>query len=326
MIASVAVHGDLCRKIGMITGKVGNRLLIPVLTFTQQQSIFSPFLKTPPVKAWKGFSFFGKMFTFVIFWADSHTYCFTEMIENKKDTLYHIDSVNEDFVFSERVVEVFDDMLDRSIPFYREVIRSSAALLAELLRDHDQIVDLGCATGTTLLEFCRLLKNEKIRYLGIDNSPAMLEKGRLKAQSYSKNITFQESDITQIDLPQTGAFILNYTLQFIRPVLRENFLATIYANLRPGGVLILSEKTICHDPLFNRVFIELYHRFKREKGYSELEIARKREALENVLIPFSIEENKSLLRKVGFSSIETYFQWFNFASFVAIKPETDKQS
>jgi tRNA (cmo5U34)-methyltransferase len=168
------------------------------------------------------------------------------MSGKQKDTLYHIDSVNEDFVFSEQVVEVFDDMLDRSIPFYHEVIRATASLLEKLLVDHDHIVDLGCATGTTLLEFCRLLKNDTISYLGVDNSPAMLEKGRLKAEIYRKKlkISFQENDITRINLPQTGAFILNYTLQFIRPVLREEFLATIYTNLRPGGILILSEKTI----------------------------------------------------------------------------------
>lgn len=248
------------------------------------------------------------------------------MADKSKDTLFHIDAVNEDFVFSERVVEVFDDMLDRSIPFYHEVIRATAALLEKMLRENDRVVDLGCATGTTLLEFCRFINNDSIQYLGIDNSPAMLDKGRLKAELYTKNrkISFLEEDITRINLPGTAAFVLNYTLQFIRPVLREEFLQTLFNNLRPGGILILSEKTISHDPLLNRIFIELYHRYKREKGYSELEIARKREALENVLIPFSIEENKTLLQKVGFTSIESYFQWFNFASFVAVKPDENQ--
>lgn len=244
------------------------------------------------------------------------------MSEKPKDTLYQTDTVNEDFAFSEHVVEVFDDMLDRSIPHYRDVIKSSAKLLQYILKDNDQVVDLGCATGTTLLEYSRLIENDTIRYLGIDNSPAMLEKGRLKAELYSKinRISFLLEDITQISLPNTAAFILNYTLQFIRPVLREEFLATLYTNLRPGGILLLSEKTISHDSLLNRVFIEIYHGYKREKGYSELEIAKKREALENILIPFSIEENKALLHKLGYQSIETYFQWFNFASIVAIKP------
>lgn len=245
------------------------------------------------------------------------------MSKKSKDTLYKIDNVHEDFIFSERVVEVFDDMLDRSVPYYREVIKTSAKLLQRMLRDNDQIVDLGCATGTTLLEFSRLIKNDTITFLGIDNSQAMLEKGRLKVDLYSKSntISFLEADITTIDLPDTAAFILNYTLQFIRPVLRESFLATLFKNLRPGGILLLSEKTINHDPLLNRTFIELYHDYKRQKGYSELEIAKKREALENVLIPFSIDENSALLKKVGFLPVESYFQWFNFVSIIAVKPE-----
>ena len=70
----------------------------------------------------------------------------------------------------------------------------------------------------------------------------------------------------------------------------------------------------------NREYIDIYHGYKKSKGYSELEISRKREALENVLIPFSIEENRTMLKQVGFSTVETYFQWFNFASLVAIKP------
>ncbi len=244
------------------------------------------------------------------------------MHKPSKDTLYQIESVVEDFEFTDRVVEVFDDMLDRSIPFYREIIHETAKLLDNLLEENDLVVDLGCATGTTLLEFSRLMQNPGTRFLGIDNSPAMLEKGRLKTELYSKQkkISFMEEDITRIDLPQTGAFILNYTLQFIRPVLRQDFLQTLLNNLRPGGVLILSEKIISHDPMLNRKFIDLYHRYKRRKGYSELEIAKKREALENILIPFSIKENKNILKKAGFHSIETYFQWFNFVSFVAIKP------
>lgn len=243
------------------------------------------------------------------------------MADHPKDTLYSIDSVNEDFAFSERVVEVFDDMLDRSIPFYSQVIQASADLLAAFVTPDDTIVDLGCATGTTLLEFSRLLKERQLSYIGIDNSQAMLDKGRLKVEMYSKQgtISFIEGDVTTIDLHDVGAFILNYTLQFIRPMLRQEFLRRLWDQLRPGGVVILSEKTISHDPLLNRKYIEMYHQFKRRKGYSELEIAKKREALENVLIPFSLQENKEMLQKAGFSSIEVFFQWFNFASIVAIK-------
>jgi tRNA (cmo5U34)-methyltransferase len=239
-----------------------------------------------------------------------------------RDTLFTVDSVAEDFVFNERVVEVFDDMLHRSIPFYAEVIAASARLLDIFLVPDDTVYDLGCATGTTLLEFSRLLPNKGLKFIGIDSSVAMLEKARLKAELYSKQetLTFCEEDITAMHHPRAGAFIVNYTLQFIRPLLREAFLQQLYDSLRPGGILLLSEKTISHDSRLNREFIEIYHQFKKKKGYSELEIAKKREALENILIPFSITENTNILRKVGFSTVETYFQWFNFASFIAVKP------
>lgn len=238
-----------------------------------------------------------------------------------KDTLFQVNAVPEDFTFSERVVEVFDDMLDRSVPFYREVIRSTAHILNVFLNPGDKVVDLGCATGTTLLELTRVLSDKELGYIGVDNSRAMLEKARLKIELYSKkdSIAFIEEDITRLHLPGTGAFVLNYTLQFIRPLLREGFLRRLHDDLRPGGILILSEKTISPDGRMNREFIDIYHQFKRERGYSELEIAKKREALENVLIPFSIAENTSMLKSVGFQSVETFFQWFNFASFVAVK-------
>lgn len=246
----------------------------------------------------------------------------TPMITPPRDNLFEVDTVQEDFVFNERVVEVFDDMLDRSIPFYKEVIGSAARLLDIYLNTDDTVYDLGCSTGTTLLEFSRLLQDKGLRFVGIDSSNAMLEKARLKAELYKKqdSLRFLEEDITSMQHTEAGAFILNYTLQFIRPLKREAFLKSLYNSLRPGGILLLSEKIISHDQRLNREYIDIYHQFKKSKGYSELEISRKREALENVLIPFSIEENRSMLKQVGFTTVETYFQWFNFASFVAVKP------
>jgi tRNA (cmo5U34)-methyltransferase len=244
------------------------------------------------------------------------------MTDSPKDTIFKIQSITEDFVFNERVVEVFDDMLDRSVPFYHEVILASAQLLSRILEEGDTVYDLGCATGTTLLEFARLLEGKTLQFIGIDNSEPMLDKARLKAELYRKQdvLSFAADDITSFSASNAGAIIVNYTMQFIRPLLREQFLAQVFASLRPGGILLLSEKVISHDRRINREYIDIYHQYKKSRGYSELEIAKKREALENVLIPFSIDENKSLLAKCGFESVETYFQWFNFTSFLAIKP------
>ncbi len=239
-----------------------------------------------------------------------------------KDRLYRVDTIPEDFDFNERVVEVFDDMLDRSIPCYKHVIKETCRLLDAHLQPGDAVCDLGCATGTALLYFAKALGDRRLRFVGIDSSPAMLAKARLKAEFYVEDdtVSFAQADITELSQPETSAFVLNYTLQFIRPVLRPALIQRLYDNLRPGGLLIMSEKTIIEDKRLNRTYIDIHHEFKREQGYSDLEIARKREALENILIPFTAEENRALLSKAGFSPVATFFQWFNFCSFVALKP------
>lgn len=244
-------------------------------------------------------------------------------VKHNKDTLFNIENVEEDFVFNKRVVEVFDDMVDRSIPFYSQVIESSAHLLDRYLKDGDKVYDLGCSTGSTLLKFAQILSSKAIDFYGIDNSAAMLNKAQLKVEAFrkQKNISFHQQDITNFQSNGAGAIILHYTLQFIRPLRRQQFLQQLYNSLRPGGALLLSEKTIIHDRRLNREFIHLYYEFKKAKGYSELEIARKREALENVLIPFSIEENSEMLRSCGFSTVAPFFQWCNFCSLIAIKAE-----
>jgi tRNA (cmo5U34)-methyltransferase len=237
------------------------------------------------------------------------------------DDIFKVDRIGEDFEFNERVAEVFDDMLDRSVPSYTMVVDMVGQLLEMNLQSGDTVYDLGCSTGTTLIMLAGRLQGMKLVFVGIDSSPAMISKATVKAELHSRadTIHFREQDIMDAVIDGAGAVILNYTLQFVRPLLREEFLRKVHRSLRPGGLLIVSEKIICQDSLFNREFIECHHQYKKERGYSELEIARKREALENVLIPFTSRENENLLQKAGFSSIEKFFQWFNFASFVAVK-------
>ncbi len=215
----------------------------------------------------------------------------------------------------------FDDMLDRSVPFYKQVIEMTAEILGRSLLTGDTVYDLGCSTGTTLLALARILKSNDLKFVGVDNSKAMLEKALRKAEMFSMadRIVFIEQDITRADFSRAGCVILNYTLQFIKSSVRLEFLNNIHNGLRTGGVLILSEKVVSRDKEFNGQFLDSYHQYKKRRGYSELEIANKREALENVLIPLSIQENMDMLLQAGFSRVETFFQWFNFVSFIACK-------
>jgi tRNA (cmo5U34)-methyltransferase len=231
-----------------------------------------------------------------------------------------------DFVFDAQVSAVFDDMAERSVPGYREVIAMSGQLLASFLADGDTVCDLGCATGETIVALSRQLQSQfperRLDWLGLDSSPAMVEKARDKARlTQAGNCRFVVADIMEYDYPACGAFILHYTLQFIRPIQRQILLATLFQALKPGGALLLSEKVIVADRRLNREFIARYLDFKKRRGYSALEIAQKREALENILVPFSIEENLSMLRQAGFAEAAVFCQWFNFASFIAVKGE-----
>lgn len=194
-------------------------------------------------------------------------------------------------------------------------------ILQRFLEPRALVYDLGCSTGTTLIELARRLEDLELELIGVDSSPAMIEKAVLKAEVYSKRdqLRFIEADILDFELQECAAIIMNYTLQFVRPLQRQQFVERLYRSLRPGGVLIVCEKTISASPMLNRGFIEFYLGFKREQGYSEIEIALKREALENVLVPFAAGENLKMLRQAGFKEVEQFFQWFNFSSYVAIK-------
>ncbi len=238
-----------------------------------------------------------------------------------KDEFFKNREGNGEFRFNREVAEVFDDMLSRSVPCYSQVRELTSQVLGCYLKKGDRVYDLGCSTGTTLIELAATHKDLDLNLIGIDNSAAMIEKAALKAEMYSgkDNITFIEGDITETPLDQAGAVILNYTLQFLKPQNRTSFLNKIFQSLRPGGILILSEKTVSNSKETNHNFTELYHEFKRKQGYSDIEISRKKEALENVLIPLTIDENKTILSEAGFKGFETFFQWFNFVSILAVK-------
>jgi len=238
-----------------------------------------------------------------------------------RDTLFQQDNSPSAFAFTSEVAEVFDDMLDRSVPGYRSLIPMMGQLLVRLCPGGSRVYDLGCSTGTTCLELNRRLEPLKLEFIGIDNSAPMLTKARIKAEMscQQQNISFLKGDITEIELAPCSAIIVNYTLQFIKPDQRPAFLNKLYQALQPGGLIIISEKIIHPDPDIDRVWTEIYHQYKKNRGYSQTEIARKRKSLENVLIPLSLDDNLSLLEGTGFHQPAPFWQWFNFTAISAIK-------
>lgn len=226
------------------------------------------------------------------------------------------------FQFDRTVAEVFDDMLDKSIPFYQEVQRMTAELARNFVQPGTTVVDLGCSTGTTLALFCRAIQDPTVRFVGYDSSAPMLEKCREKLSRLGclDRCTLVQQDLNdEFHIEETSVVAMNYTLQFVRPLHRDTLIRNLYQGLRPQGCLLLSEKILSPNSYLNSLYIDLYYEFKRRNGYSDLEIAQKREALENVLVPYKIEEDFQLLQRNGFQACDLFFRWYNFASFIAIK-------
>ena len=226
--------------------------------------------------------------------------------------------IKKQFEFDEDVAAVFDDMLERSVPFYKESQKITEFFALKNLKEGGTLYDLGCSTATVLLNIHRKLDVDA-ELIGLDNSEAMLAQARRKCEAYGVDIEVLNADILKFEYKRADVFISNYTLQFIRPLVREELVKKIANALNKDAVFIFSEKLISHHVKLNKDLIECYYDFKKEQGYSEYEIMQKREALENVLVPYSEEENIKMALNSGFSHCEVVFRWANFCTFIAIK-------
>jgi len=227
-----------------------------------------------------------------------------------------------DFKFDKQVADVFDNMVGRSVPSYNELQETIAGIALTFIRDNTTYYDLGCSTGTTLLLMTKLLNRRPVKLVGIDLSHEMLDKTKTKLAQYGfqDRCELRSEDITtEIDLSNASVITMLWTLQFVRPEQRFEVVRRIYRNLLPGGCFILAEKILGSDTHLSRLYINLYHNFKMRQGYSELEIAQKREALENVLVPYRVDENLTLLKGSGFPTVDVFFRWYNWAAFIAVK-------
>jgi tRNA (cmo5U34)-methyltransferase len=243
---------------------------------------------------------------------------------NGRDQIFAVPAERiADFDFGEKTAAVFDDMLERSVPFYDEMQRMIGELTADYAADGTAVYDLGCSTGTTILQVAENIPRERnVRYVGVDSSPEMLEIARRKLSdsAFDRPFDLECADLNSgVRIDGASVVLLVLTLQFVRPLYRQRVIRSIYDGLTEKGALILVEKVLGENSDFNRLFIQHYYEMKRRNGYSDLEIAQKREALENILVPYRLEENKELLLEQGFRHVDVFFKWYNFCAIIATK-------
>jgi tRNA (cmo5U34)-methyltransferase len=226
-----------------------------------------------------------------------------------------------DFNFDHQVAEVFPDMIQRSVPGYHTIIQTIGKLTSRYQQADSNYYDLGCSLGAATLAMRRNITAANCQIIAVDNSKAMVERCERHLQVFRSEIPVQVklADIRQHDIERAAIVVVNFTLQFLPQADRSALIQRIYQGLKPGGILILSEKFISSDPIANQLLVDLHYDFKRANGYSELEISQKRSALENVMKPDTLLQHQQRLQAVGFSSQTLWFQCFNFCSMLAIK-------
>lgn len=235
-----------------------------------------------------------------------------------RDGLYAgADPAPGDFVFDEAVAAVFPDMIQRSVPGYPAIIGMIRLLAERYAQPRSTLVDLGCALGASTVALALGAADRDCHIVGIDNSSAMIEGAATMAADRYPQIEWRCADIRDQSIDGASVVVLNFTLQFLAQGDRSALLSRIHRGLKPGGVLILSEKIAGQDDANDAWLSEMHHAFKRANGYSQLEVSRKRTALEKVLVPESLETHRQRLDGAGFSRTDLWFQCFNFVSLVA---------
>jgi len=237
---------------------------------------------------------------------------------SKTDNIYKNGDFNHlPFSFNEEVTQVFEDMINRSVPGYISSLKMTKEITTKLFQKDSNFYDLGCSIGAVTNQVSDIVRTKKGNILAVDNSEAMINycKSRIK----DSHISFILDDITKIEIENASVASLNFVLQFLEPSVRLNFLKGVFKGLIKGGALLLSEKFSFDSNKEEESVSRIHHSFKLSNGYSELEVSRKRDALEGVLISQSQAENEELLYESGFSEIRKVMKNLNFVTYVAIK-------
>ena len=243
-------------------------------------------------------------------------------IEQQADDIYSspLEQVN-DFKFDEAVARVFPDMIQRSVPGYKTIIPMLSLITERYALPGTLCYDLGCSLGASTLAMRHGAKDKDVEIIGVDNSSSMLERCShyVELDNETTPVTLVCNDICEIDFLPCSVVTMNFTLQFLPIEDRAALLAKIHDALVPGGVLILSEKLMFDQQIQNSEQQELHWLFKRANGYSDLEVSQKRNAIEKVLLPETMSDHEARLKSAGFSQAFSWYQCFNFFSFIAIK-------
>jgi tRNA (cmo5U34)-methyltransferase len=237
----------------------------------------------------------------------------------KRDVNIH-ETMGERWEFTESVADVFDEMLERSIPQY-DLMRSMVTQVAcAFRREGTDILDLGTSRGEAIKPLVDLYGTSNT-YVAVESAPAMIEVFRERFEPLMERGVVRLHEVNLRDrVPECRPSVVLsiLTLMFVPINHRQRIVADVYEMLRPGGALVFVEKVLGEGRL-NDLMVDQYHALKERNGYSREEIARKALALEGVQVPLTASWNEEMLRRTGFAAVDCFWRCWNFAGWVAVK-------
>jgi tRNA (cmo5U34)-methyltransferase len=239
----------------------------------------------------------------------------------KSDSIYS-NVLNElvDFKFDRQTVDVFVDMINRSVPGYGSLIRLLSTFGC-YVKPNTKVYDLGCSLGSASLSLLQGVDHQQVKMIAVDNSQQMIDEFQtiLNKNHISNLFDCRFEDVCKTKIDNASVVIMNLTLQFIKQNERDELVRKIYQGLNNGGVFVLTEKVVNENQLAEKLLQTQHEQFKFENGYSKLEISQKRQALENVLVRDTLAIHIHRLQQAGFTQVVPWFQAFQFVGLMAVK-------
>jgi tRNA (cmo5U34)-methyltransferase len=215
-----------------------------------------------------------------------------------------------DFDFNK--IDDFDDHISKSIPNYDILIDSIKSMSEYFYVKNAKIYDLGCSTG-------KLLQSLPSEYdkIGYDYSNLLPIISSYKA--FADKLHFLHVDLNEpFEIKKACIVYSIFTMQFLDPTKRCNYLKTIYEGLIDGGCLFIAEKIYQSDGKAQEIFSFSHYDYKL-KTFKAEDILTKERDLRFNMKPLDDKGLESILRESGFKIVTPFWQMFNFKGYIAIK-------
>ena len=145
-----------------------------------------------------------------------------------------INAENANWNFEGEVSKTFDEHVSKSVPLYYEGHDLCAKISDFFLANDSVCYELGCSTGSLTKKLAERNIDKRVRFIAVDSVDNMIEQANKKLSQYS-SVETKVEDINLAEMEKSDFIVSYYTIQFVRPQLRQELINKIYNSLNWGG-------------------------------------------------------------------------------------------